>query len=554
MKQYDRVIGAIVFKNEELTTEQLNYCGFDSKGIAELIEQGILVRVKRDYYKAIEDLLHNSQINDRPRDMSLHIPEWLRKNSLKDTDQQHTEKLAKEESQIKEPQTTIPSSICNDVFNDVIRYLLEKDLDNCFISLRIYLEIIGKREYEYLITDLIKLSLNSMYYSFTKTVDVLTRLKKDNFEFNISEYKQEFDKALDQNNLENAIIYLYIISNLAILYKDKNLEETNRLVDNMERKLKNKQAETYREQYETYPEQYETYRGQTTTSQSKKDKFYYANELINQKWVEISEKGIVLLDPMNEERINEIQKIVGIIPELVSFIIGSGNSRQVVLKSTPMDVFGNTSEILKEGNAAYKNKDYDTCIKRYKEVLKQSNPKPVVYAKLGVAYMKKNDIKTAINYLTIANELNKNVDPKYDYTELIDWLSRKKSVKDKKTYVKMDINDFKNDMENYYGIEQVEDIAELVCSGMTIEDACLSMGLNEEERSTIELIFAREYYAQENYKMGDQYLKKVERTKDKSKFIKNLMEEIRKSKKFYKNRVRENDKHLVLTSRTKKQN
>ena len=57
---------------------------------------------------------------------------------------------------------------------------------------------------------------------------------------------------------------------------------------------------------------------------------------------------------------------------------------------------------------------------------------------------------------------------------------------------------------------------------MTIDDACLNLGLDDEQKSIIALIFAKEYYAQEIYTIGDQYLKKVERIKNKSKFANSL--------------------------------
>ena len=75
--------------------------------------------------------------------------------------------------------------------------------------------------------------------------------------------------------------------------------------------------------------------------------------------------------------------------------------------------------------------------------------------------------------------------------------------------------------------------------------------LNDEQKAIATLVLARESYAQENYTMGDQYLKKVEKSKNKTKFVTSLFEEIQKNKRFYKNRVDENHKPLVLTLKQK---
>ena len=57
---YDKVIDG-----DELTTKKLNELGFNSKDIKDLIEQGILERVKRGYYsfKAVNNLFYYGKNN-----------------------------------------------------------------------------------------------------------------------------------------------------------------------------------------------------------------------------------------------------------------------------------------------------------------------------------------------------------------------------------------------------------------------------------------------------------------------------------------------------------
>ncbi len=205
------------------------------------------------------------------------------------------------------------------------------------------------------------------------------------------------------------------------------------------------------------------------------------------------------------------------------------------------------SKTAKEGNSAYSRGEYDDCIESYRKLLEFGEPKAWVYAKLGLAYMKKFDKDTAIDYLTIATELAKEEQSDLDFTDLIASLRDLIDPEDKKPRVKMSTEDFSNDTENYYGIESMHELAELILSGMNIDEACASLELNDEQKAIATLVLARECYLQENYTIGDQYLKKVEKTKNKTKFVISLFEEVRKNKRFYRNRADKNHKPLILT-------
>lgn len=157
----------------------------------------------------------------------------------------------------------------------------------------------------------------------------------------------------------------------------------------------------------------------------------------------------------------------------------------------------NLKKIINAGSMAYQNADYDTCINYYRQLLEFGEPKSFVYAELGFAYMKKLDIDTAIDYLTVANELSKNEKGQFDFTELL--LKLKGSIlesDEKKTDVKMSTSDFRNDLDDHYGIERLEQIAELISSGMTLDDACSNLGLDDDQKSIVALIVARECYAE----------------------------------------------------------
>lgn len=285
----------------------------------------------------------------------------------------------------------------------------------------------------------------------------------------------------------------------------------------------------------------------------KANKDYNDYDFIIQKLDDLHEKGIVLLKPMNDERRKGIREIVGKIPDVASFSIGTGDSRRIVLRYNPYFEGGiDRKQLLNNGNEAYKIGDYDLCIYSFRKLLEFGTPKSFVYAKLGLAYMKKFDKDTAIDYLTVATEVSKLEDNEYDFTELIAYLGGTISEKDKKARPIMTTSDFDNDVDEYYGITNIEEIVGLISTGLSVAEACQSVGLDDEQVGIVNLIFARECYSQENYLLGDQYMKQVERMKDKTKFVTSLFDEIRKNKKFYKNRVDENHKRLVLTSPYKK--
>ena len=167
--------------------------------------------------------------------------------------------------------------------------------------------------------------------------------------------------------------------------------------------------------------------------------------------------------------------------------------------------------------------------------------------------MKKWDKEQAIDYLTIATHVSKQENGDFDFTELIVNLKGLIAEQDKKPRFKMKIEEFGNDIENYYGIENFEEITPYISeSGLDVESACQQLGMNEEQIDTIRLIYAREYYSQGNYDKGDQFLKSVEKSKNKTKFTAKLFDEIRRNKRFYINRANDNPKRLVLTLQPKK--
>lgn len=451
-------------------------------------------------------------------------------------------------------------------FSDVIGCLMNSDLEKAFISLRNYMKSIGKQDYEFLIVDLIKLSLIEKDVAFTKPMLALTYVSRENFKFDISNYIQEFYIALSQNKFDEARVYLDIIS------KSKKIGQEYILADNLLQVLNNtegmvqdkrnnsileKVEQTFKNSQNIAPKQNNNSEHKLT--KNKIDQKQMATD-DDKKFIDSKHKlllngqGMILLKPMDRERRKHIHQIVHKYHDTVSFSVGEGNNRRIVLRYRPyIDGHVDIKNLIIRGSSYYKEQNYDDCIANYLQLLQLRQPKVFVYAYLGLAYMRKGDKNTAIDYFIVATELSKKQHERFDFTELIASLQGLIADEDKKPRFRMKEKDFYNDIQNYYGIKNFDEIASYILeSGLDVETACHELNICDEQIDIIILIYAREFYAHGKYEKGDQFLKSVEQNKNKTKFISNLCEEIRKNKLFYFNRVNENDKSVVLTLQPKK--
>ena len=490
-------------------------------------------------------------------------------------------------------------------FADIIKFLMNNDFDNSFRTLRAYLASLNKSDYEFLIVNLIKISLLEKDIAFTKPMTALTLISRESYSFDISTYIQEFYINLSQNKFEEARIYLDIISKGNKLGQDciitdglyqvlassekildykRNNVALNPVDDALENSKKNFSAplqsqtvysvpkkESVEAPIQTQPEaqvqvskpiqtqpevQVQTSRPiqKEKITQEKRDS---EKEFMDKKYEELlDKKGAILLRNMNDSRIDRIFAMVENYPDMVAFVIGEENKQQVVLRYKPtINECVDAKNFITLGNQAYKERNYNECIADYLQVLQFfDNPKAFVYAKLGLAYMKNMQIPLAIDYLTIANDLAKKENVDLDFIDLIAQLKGDISKEDRKPRFRMTQEDFDyNDVSDNYGIDNFSEIDSFIIeSGLDVETACEQLGLSLEEVDIIKLIYAREFYTQGSYDKGDTFLKSVERSKNKTEHTKKIFEEVRKNKRFYQNRKSDSDTELVLTLSPKK--
>lgn len=99
-----------------------------------------------------------------------------------------------------------------DMVSNIVQYLKMQDFDNAFKTLRNCLDSENKNQYEFLILDLIKISLLENDLSFSRPMITLSHILDGTFEFPISEYIQDYFRTAAQDEFNQTRIYLDIIS------------------------------------------------------------------------------------------------------------------------------------------------------------------------------------------------------------------------------------------------------------------------------------------------------------------------------------------------------
>lgn len=295
----------------------------------------------------------------------------------------------------------------------------------------------------------------------------------------------------------------------------------------------------------------------------KKESIYGTEEYIKKCYEELKvKKGILLLNPMDSDKIKKILAEAEYYPDIYAFVIKWDGQEQVVLQYKSINFeYINVKEALEEARKAYASGDYSRHISIELELLeKLKKTNSGFYATIGSAYLKmgKKYREEAIKYLKVATYLAKleNVLNR-DFTELIYSLNGKLSsescVKYKQAKEIRDIVFDYEDVNDFYGIYNFKEINDYINeTGVNVEAACEEFGLTKEQTLLVQLIYAREFYFQGNIVKGDLFLKAVEKSKEKTPLVKKIFEEIAQNKKFYQGRERDYTIDLKLTLVPKK--
>ncbi len=445
----------------------------------------------------------------------------------------------------------------------IIVYLRQNELDTVFIYLSNYLKSIGKINYEFLVADLIKISLLEKDMSFEIVKNVLIEITNGTYSFEIASFIQTFYTVLVQNKFDEARVYLDIVSKadkigqecviMPSLYRILELSEKelmlksevldsgnidcNQTDDIVANELTSLSLGT---ESETQSKGLPILKIEQSFTERESYEIDSEKEFLDEQYNElISKKGIILLKSMSSSRVNRIFEMLKDYPDMAVTVMGDEKNQQVVLRYSPFESrYLNVKDLIILGNKAYNLGDYDLCINYFSQLLQfLDEPQANIYAKLGLAYMKKEINDLAIDYLTVATELSKKGKFDYDFSDMILKLCENLPQRDLKSRFKMSQENF-NEINDY-----------ILETGMDVQTACEQMGMSQESIDIVKLIYAREFYIQENFEKGDLFLVSVERSKSKTKAVIKLLEEIRKNKRFYKNRKVENSVTLMLTFR-----
>ena len=247
----------------------------------------------------------------------------------------------------------------------------------------------------------------------------------------------------------------------------------------------------------------------------------------------LKENGIIILVPMTKSRRRKINNIINEFDDISSFSIGEKEERRVLIRRVKKNLFLNHKELMDEANKAYDEHNYDKCIENNLLVLNtlgytHSN----LYMRLGFAYLKNKNVEKAIDYLTVADLM----DNKHSFDDIIYNLKNKIKVEkeDQKKYTYVELSEFENTNYLDNNFEKINTYC--INNNLDVESVCEIFNLNENEIALIKLEYAKYYYIIEEYERGDIFLNDVIKMKNKSKLIKDTIEDINNNKRFYKNR------------------
>lgn len=301
--------------------------------------------------------------------------------------------------------------------------LLKFDFESALSNIKNYLKKLNKREYEFLFVDLIKISFMEKDIAYAKIQLELDNISQDNYQFNLANYILTFYNEMAKNNLSVAKLYLDIITQMAKLGNEFIfIAEMTKLLEMAEQNRDNKDDLSLDILVMSKAKRSEDVPQDSTSLNSKS----WASEFLYAKYQILKPQGIVLLNPMSREKEEVILKEVLNYDDVIAFVIGEGDKRQIVLRYYLAKQIVNYKRLIELGNQAFNEGNYDECICKYLELLSCGKPSSITYSRLGLAYLKKNNRFLAIDYLTVANELSKQEGLNYDYTKKI--ANLKKSV------------------------------------------------------------------------------------------------------------------------------
>lgn len=336
--------------------------------------------------------------------------------------------------------------------------LMNNDIDSALENLNVYLAKMGKSEYYNYVFSLIKLSLLDKDRAYVEPMLALSSMSRDDFDFDVSPYLQDFYFSFTAKDYKRAIVYLNIISSskdvggptvidtielaktLFGAIKEANINELDLVIDIPKKKVAEEPKET------VICHEDKVVVADIIPSESKCGNLEEKPNNVEKKNSEellskysqlagIIDKvsngdNLVLLEPMNDEDTQNIMYLASCVPDIeVSLVDSIGHdSKHVMLrynKGSTENISG--GDLIRAGNSAYYERRFEDCIDCFEQFISgRGIPRSFIYAKLGLAYraLGTNDgYRNAIDCLTVATHRSKNYyEGDFDFTRIVNEL------------------------------------------------------------------------------------------------------------------------------------
>ena len=329
------------------------------------------------------------------------------------------------------------------VFANIAASLIGQDVNTAFDLLDEYLNSIGKSEFRGYVADLIKLSVLKNDVSFSEPILLLSTLSRDEFDFSVATYIQDFYFNVARKNFKEAAIYLDILSMSEQLggVKIPTYDLYEKLIEDAEREgitkeelgIKEKRTQPVEIREET-PEVVEDelpvveQEEKLETIDSLMEVPYSLTDALDDI---LNDVNMIMLEPMSDEEISSVVAAAVKVPKVQAITIqeATGDKRVVLRYYDKFGPYVNIGETLKLAEQKYKNWEYAEAIDLYQSVMpKLEKPRSFIFARLGNCYRQTTydgDFSKAIDYYTMAMAQSSEEDEPLDFTSVINDLKAK---------------------------------------------------------------------------------------------------------------------------------
>lgn len=329
------------------------------------------------------------------------------------------------------------------LFTELTICLTNQDIEEANSLINKYLAHLGKQDWKDYVNDLVQLSVLDNDKGFTRPMEALTDLAKDEFEFLSAVYIQDFYYNLARKQFYKAALYLDILSmseklggihiNVAEM-KSRLLEDAASVgISEADLGLTKKVLLTDSEKNALLPADKVLSvsdvmatvgeSDEVTVSEEKKGVTNDGETLVPQEEIVVEEPSqvtyavldvvdrlledtnLIMLEPMSEEDIERVVETTTSFQKIQTYVLEeeTGEKRVVLKYFDPNGPYVNFTGALRLANYKYRNGDFEEMIDIYHQLLpKLESPKSFIYARIAEGYDKLGDYEKAIDYYTVA--------------------------------------------------------------------------------------------------------------------------------------------------------